>query len=139
MVNARAGDWTAVSKDTLSFQGSIESSELDKFSQVFNSDVTKIIVDSGGGDAEMGLAIGEIIAKANVDIEVQGICVSSCANYIFTAGRHKVLNRGIVGYHGNITAFLNSIAKEDLINQMKQSGLSDQQAADCLVSHTWTG
>lgn len=91
-------------------------------------------MDSGGGDAEAGLAIGEFIAKANVDIEVQGICVSSCANYIFTAGRNKILNKGIVGYHGNITALFNSITTEDFVAQMKASGLSEQQAKD-LYSH----
>lgn len=127
---AYGGEWTVVTNNTLSFKGPIESSEFDKFKQVFSSDITKIIVDSGGGDAEVGLAIGGLIAKADIDVEVQGICMSSCANYIFTAGRNKILNRGIVGYHGNMTALVNSIGKEGLINQMKQNGLSEQQATD---------
>lgn len=125
-----AGDWTVIGKDTLSFKGYIETSEVEKFKQVFNSDIKKIIVDSGGGNAEVGLAIGELIADANVDIEVQGICMSSCANYIFVAGQQKRIRGGIVGYHGNITALMKATSKEELINQMKQSGLSDQQAND---------
>lgn len=126
--NAFAGDWTVISKDVLSFKGNIEGSELAKFKNIFNSDIKKIIVDSGGGDAEIGLQIGEIISSANIEIEVQGICVSSCANYIFTAGKHKILNKGIVGFHGNMTAMFNSISKDDLIAQMKSSGMSEQGA-----------
>lgn len=126
--SAFAGDWRAISKDTLSFKGNIESSELQKFKEVFNSGIKKIIVDSGGGDAEVGLQIGQIIASGNVDVEVQGICVSSCANYIFTAGNRKILNNGIVGFHGNMTAMIQSISKENLLAQMKSSGLSEQDA-----------
>lgn len=132
--NALAGEWVQISKDTLTFKGAIESSDLEKFKTAFSPEIKKIIVDSGGGDAEVGLSIGEIISNADVSIEVQGICVSSCANYLFTAGKHKILNQGIVGYHGNMTALLNSMSKEEFLNQMKKYGASDEQANE-VYSH----
>ena len=90
--NVISGEWTQISSDTLSFKGGINEDELEKFNQNFNSNIKKIIVDSGGGLADAGLSIGEIIAKSNVDIEVQGVCMSSCANYLFTAGKNKIIN-----------------------------------------------
>lgn len=62
----------------------------------------KIIIGSGGGNAYAGLAIGHLIREYQLDIEVLENCSSSCANYLFPAGRKKVLNKhSIVMYHGN--------------------------------------
>lgn len=62
----------------------------------------KIFIQSGGGDAYAGLAIGYLIQKNNLDVHVVDVCSSSCANYLFPSGRRKILSQNaIVMYHGN--------------------------------------
>lgn len=80
---------------------------------------TKIIIGSGGGDAYAGLAIGYLIYEHQLDVEVLGLCASSCANYLFPAGRKKVLNKhAIVMYHGNSLqeSFVNFIEELEKVN-----------------------
>ena len=126
--NLFSGEWTQISSDTLSFKGSINEDELEKFNQIFNSNIKNIIVDSGGGLTDAGLSIGEIIANSNVNIEVQGVCMSSCANYIFTAGKNKIINKGVVGFHGNMTAYASTMTREESNKQSMDSGASEEEA-----------
>ncbi|MBF4386130.1 peptidase, partial [Vibrio anguillarum] len=38
-------------------------------------------------------------------VEVNDYCLSSCANYVFTAGKIKYIsNRAIIGFHGGATS-----------------------------------
>ena len=58
-------------------------------------------IRSGGGDVNLGMDVGEWVFRNQLDVEVTDHCVSSCANYIFTAGRRKILNPdSIVMWHG---------------------------------------
>jgi hypothetical protein len=51
----------------------------------------------------MGLAVHE----RGLDVEVPRACLSSCANYVFPAGRTKTLGRAdAVAWHGNMTHVL---------------------------------
>jgi hypothetical protein len=52
----------------------------------------------------VAVQIGMALKKAEVDVIVDGICLSSCANYLFTAGRQKMIRNGVVGFHGNTGA-----------------------------------
>ena len=62
----------------------------------------KLYVGSGGGDGYAGLAIGELVYAYQLDVHVEDLCASSCANYIFPAGKRKTLGHSaIVMYHGN--------------------------------------
>lgn len=75
---------------------------------------SRIIINSTGGDSGAALAISRLILRYNMDVEVLDFCNSSCANYIFTAGRNKYLNpHSLVIFHGglsqsNILGLLNS-------------------------------
>jgi len=101
-----AGEWSRVSEDTIKFSGHIKSGELERFLFVSTDQDRNLIVDSKGGDVEIGLLIGIQIKKKNLKIIVDGFCASSCANYIFTAGSTKEIRSGMVGFHGNLTASL---------------------------------
>ena len=58
-------------------------------------------IRSGGGDINLGMDVGEWVFRNHLDVEVTDQCASSCANYIFTAGRRKILNPdSIVMWHG---------------------------------------
>jgi hypothetical protein len=127
--NAAAATWIVSAPDTISMQGEIEEGDAARLSNILTTNITKLVVNSNGGDAEEGLAIGKIILKRPIDVQVTGICVSSCANYIFTAARRKYIKDGIVGYHGNISAVLDE-ENSNFYQDLKESGSSDQEIAD---------
>jgi len=64
--------------------------------------VTELWIRSGGGDVEAGHRMGRRIRERNLKVVVDQYCISSCANYIFTAGAKRVLPDGAyVVWHGN--------------------------------------
>ena len=66
------------------------------------NEITTLRVNSGGGITDEGIKLGHWIFEHRVDVVVDGLCFSSCANYIFTAGRNKtIMADSIVGWHGS--------------------------------------
>lgn len=64
--------------------------------------VTTLVIRSGGGYVESGISIGHLIADAGLTVVVDGYCVSSCANYIFTAASQRTIPPGAyVVWHGS--------------------------------------
>lgn len=62
----------------------------------------QLVIDSPGGEVEAGIELGRWVHRNRLDILVEGRCLSSCANYVFTAGHHKIVRPGgIVAWHGN--------------------------------------
>lgn len=60
-----------------------------------------VIKDSLGGDGLSAIAIGTLIHRHGWDVEVTGLCASSCANYIFPAGKTKYLRHdSLLVFHG---------------------------------------
>lgn len=65
-------------------------------------EIATIRVNSGGGVTDEGLKLGGWMVEHNVDVVVDELCFSSCANYIFTAGKNKIIMAdSIVGWHGS--------------------------------------
>ena len=59
------------------------------------------MVNSGGGDVSAALDIADRILKNHLNIIVDGICISSCANYMFVVGASKIVTSGsLLGFHG---------------------------------------
>lgn len=68
--------------------------------------VSRIVISSYGGDAEAAMRIGRIVHENKMDIFPWGLCLSSCANYIYLAARDKYYglydNAGpVIGFHGS--------------------------------------
>lgn len=85
------------------YSGTI-SAELNQrfFEAVQGKAVKRLIITSGGGDVEAGIALGSWVSDHRLNIEVPEYCLSSCANYVFPAGHHKSIGAGaIVAWHGN--------------------------------------
>jgi hypothetical protein len=62
---------------------------------------TVVVKESEGGNGFAALALGILIHRHNWDVEVVGICPSSCANWIFAAGKTKYLNsQSMLLFHG---------------------------------------
>lgn len=94
--------------DAIYFSGEISAASLNIFDIVTSAiDASKLntfVVNSGGGDTVIGRTIGKWVFTHQLDIEVEAVCFSSCANYIFPAGRTKTIHDGaFVGWHGSET------------------------------------
>ncbi len=65
--------------------------------------VRVLAINSVGGEIGKGIDLGQIVLRNGLDVHVTGsMCTSSCANYVFTAGRHKVIEPGaVVVWHGS--------------------------------------
>lgn len=99
-----------VEGDTVYFTGHISQASAEIFASVVaplkRGQVTRLVVSSGGGDTVPGRRIGQWVHEMGIVVEVEKICFSSCANYIFPAGRGRVIRAdAFVGWHGNERAF----------------------------------
>ncbi len=64
--------------------------------------INSIRINSGGGITDEAMKIGLWIFDHELDVIVDELCFSSCANYIFTAGKNKIIEKdAIVGWHGS--------------------------------------
>lgn len=97
-----------VSGKTVVFQGLIYAATVDEFVQAVEQyDAKRVLIASGGGHVAPALRMARVIHERGMDVEVFGLCFSSCANYIFPAGKNKsITSLGIVGWHGNIQHLL---------------------------------
>ena len=90
---------------TISFVGDIESQTYRDFLYAVRGkedQITTIRINSGGGITEQGMQIGEWVFDHEIDVIVDEFCFSSCANYIFTAGKNKIIEKdAMVGWHGS--------------------------------------
>ncbi len=91
--------------DTLTLAGDINSHTfVESRDCLVRSEAAKktfVVKESGGGDGAAALALGILIHRHGWDVEVVGVCASSCANWIFPAGKTKYLNRhSMLLFHG---------------------------------------
>jgi hypothetical protein len=64
--------------------------------------IESVSISSNGGDAEEAIEIGNLIKQSNLNLTVNGLCASSCANYIFTAANIKTVEvNSFVIWHGS--------------------------------------
>lgn len=97
-----------VSGKTVVFQGLIYAATVDEFVRaVEQHDANRVLIASGGGHVAPALRMARVIHDRGMDVEVFGLCFSSCANYIFPAGKNKSITAlGLVGWHGNMQHLL---------------------------------
>jgi hypothetical protein len=94
--------------DSIVFEGRIDAASAAEFlALVTDPAVRRLVITSAGGLVSPALDMADAIHARGLDVEVPHTCFSSCANYIFPAGRRKVLGRpGTVGWHGNMAHVL---------------------------------
>ncbi|AUD79411.1 hypothetical protein CW740_09230 [Kangiella profundi] len=104
--------------NTLNYVGSInEDANLHLFNFYNQSKVkpTKLKISSPGGNVMEGLRLGNWVFDNKLDVIVDKVCASSCANYVFPAGKIKYLNKhSALIWHGN--------SHQEDIDQMVQDG-----------------
>jgi hypothetical protein len=101
---------TAVERvgDAVVLQGRIDAAMAERAVRLLQDpDVARLVVTSGGGLVDAALDIAEAVHAHGTNVEVPVACLSSCASYIFPAGRHKLLGRAdAVAWHGNMAHVL---------------------------------
>lgn len=95
---------TAGPRVVASFEGEIRPDTVDRFLEKYGNrkDLTEFSIDSQGGDVKAALKLARWIQANGLDVRVRSVCYSACANYIFIAGKKKILNSGaFVAWHGD--------------------------------------
>ncbi|MDN3699928.1 hypothetical protein QWY96_01515 [Vibrio artabrorum] len=93
-----------VSGTTLVFDGPISgNSVLEALRVVRNSgvEIEKLRITSPGGDVPSGIELGYFIKENNLNVEVDKLCFSACANYVIPAAKTVIIKEGsLIGWHG---------------------------------------
>jgi hypothetical protein len=95
------------SADEVRFFGSLTPKSVAEFIRL-NDDkpVTLLSIYSPGGILAAGIKLGRWVRHKNADVRVSLFCASACANYVFTAGRHKIIAPdSLVMWHGGMQAW----------------------------------
>jgi hypothetical protein len=93
------------SEGVVRYSGEItEEKNRSLFASVADRPVHRLVITSGGGSVQAGVALGRWVFENGLDVEVADHCLSSCANYVFTAGHRKRIRPGaVVAWHGSYT------------------------------------
>ncbi len=126
-----------VQGDTLYYTGNFSTASSAAFDAVVagiaRGQITRLVISSGGGDTVAGRHVGRWVSDMGLVVEVDVICFSSCADYIFPAGRARVIRAdAFVGWHGNERTFHVQAARdgkrlEDLLAQYVPKDASPEQ------------
>ncbi len=122
-----------VQGDTIYYNGGIDEPSYQKFSQIMeeNPSVSKMVINSGGGDTQSGIKIGTLVYERGMDVKVEEICFSSCANYVFVSGSEKIIGKNsFVGWHGSesqteVLAELDGVSNEEYLKSELRDALSE--------------
>jgi len=132
------GIFTRLDKQTLKFEGHINRDTYDNYMKAIDPDVTIIIINSSGGNSYEGVLIGIDMAKRNLTVIVDGVAGSSAANYLFLAGKKKVIRNGFVGFHGNARAYSLKGGRDqraDILASIKKTDIKlSKEQIDTLVN-----
>ena len=120
-----AGDTTAVYRGAISTENNAGF-----FAHVAARPLQRLLIDSGGGDVAAAIELADWIHARQLDITVTGVCLSSCANYVFPAARNKEIRPGaVVAWHGNYHHLAHTgLWRDDVALRMRRDG-EDKQTA----------
>lgn len=91
---------------------------------------TALIIESDGGGAGAAMHLGNWILDHDLDVRVDTHCYSSCANYVFLAGRNKMLaTHASIMWHGGVMQPIDRADLEHLLDDMLGSLEEDAREA----------
>jgi hypothetical protein len=94
-----------IKSEKIYFKGELIRGDFLKLKELLeaNKNIKEIVLLSPGGEGIEAMAMGGLIKRYNLNVNILGLCVSSCANYLFIAGAKKRLSRdALVIFHGGI-------------------------------------
>ncbi len=113
---------------SIEFTGPIDTKSVENIIQSIKQPpkTDNIIINSGGGNELAALKLAKTISQHNVNVVVEGACISACAHIILPAARKVFIVEGsIIGFHGNIFGWLELFART---NQDEYSDLLENSA-----------
>jgi hypothetical protein len=119
-----------VSEGELNYVGSLDADANKRLFALYDSLEKKpavLAIRSRGGDVVPGMELGSWVHAHKLDVRVMEFCLSSCANYVFTAGAHKIVsNLATIGFHGGLSSMEFTVggsdkAKYDAMNKEEQA------------------
>jgi hypothetical protein len=119
--------------DTLYYTGNMSKASGGVFEAavagVHRGQLTRLVISSGGGDTVAGRQLARWVRDMALVVEVDVICFSSCANYVFPAGRARVIRAdAFVGWHGNERQFDVLAARKGISLAQELGGVVPQSA-----------
>ena len=123
-----------ISNGELTYFGPITTEANLKLATLHGADggkATVLSIRSGGGETTAGMELGAWVRIRKLDVKVMEVCLSSCANYVFTAGRNKIVsNFAVVGFHGGLgsTNFAFDPAFQKVLDAMAPAERTTYQA-----------
>lgn len=116
--------------------GQINPGTTETFRKILDKEknIKVVFIDSPGGFVDSAIEIATIIRKRQLDLVVDGRCLSACANFIFPSAMHKVVLPGsFVGIHEQSISYTdNGVLKITSGNDTEQilKAASDKLALD---------
>ncbi|MDZ7753397.1 MAG: hypothetical protein U5S82_17575 [Gammaproteobacteria bacterium] len=110
---------------TATYRGDIDAGANRAFFEgVADRPVTELAITSMGGSVEAAITLGRWVHGHGVDVVVVGHCLSACANYVFPAGRRKVIRPGaVVAWHGSYRHLVETgLWRDDAAARMARHG-----------------
>lgn len=126
-----------VEGDTLTYIGGINANGLQALSDAVRAlprgQVTRMVINSGGGDTKAGIYIGSIIADLKPHLIIETGCFSSCANFIAPAAASITIREdAFLGWHGNDRGFAIAAAEEGVTLREHLRAMVAPQAKDAV-------
>jgi hypothetical protein len=122
--NAELSQIERIDEQTILFTGTITGASVAQFQKALTPNTNKVLLDSPGGYARSAIEMAHSIFDRALDVEVTARCFSSCANYLFPAGRRKIIGKeGLLMWHGcgQYDSYLDQINHQKLTENNKES------------------
>ena len=113
-----------LNENTVIYHGKLSPSANQKLLLILKSGKSKVewlSITSEGGEINHGMDLGNIVHDYDLKLEVNEYCLSSCANYVFSAANHhRISNHAVIGFHGGttgmekeISSFIDALPEEE--------------------------
>jgi hypothetical protein len=127
-------DRPSIVTDTLYFCGTLDDGFVKFLSTNASPQVRKLIITSYGGRFDSAKAALEIVERNGIEIVVEGICASACAQFLFIpASKGEVLPGAILALHTTSTTMRAMRLREgwkeyDRLRPLMDSAAQDEEA-----------
>lgn len=116
--------------DGLRLTGAIRPGDEARFDAALRPTTRRLTVNSAGGAASAALAMAQRIEARGLTVVVDGICASSCANYLFAAGKLRIVRPGgLLLWHGAPDEASRAGMHAQLAAAMTEIGATPEQIA----------
>lgn len=118
--------------NSVRFLGKITKNAVSDFiSKNENLDISTLLIHSLGGDAEASILLAHWVMDRGLDVHVENMCASGCANYVLAAGKNKLIgSNAVVVWHGGMyqkdfrEGYEKFLVVERAVNRMGKEKLS---------------